>query len=445
MTPLEQALAAKAEDAERSAIGAVFLRADAFYQADLVAADFWNPERRAIWSAFERLVAGEQPIDVVSVETELERAGVLTAVGGLARLSEYVMAVPTADNVGYYADRIRRAATKRQVAKRVYDALLSETDGEEYQSRVIEAASSVVVRGADDGRSLAEVVDDAFRHVSELADRRARGEPVSWGLPTGFGELDFVMGGLEPGTVTIVAGGTSQGKSSLARQMAVHVARSGAGVDYVTLEDPYRPFGTRALSDESAVALHQVRGGELDRADLQALIAARESLMALGDRFHVEWGRGLTATQICHRVKRHKARLGTKLVVVDYVQLVRDRAKRFTTRKDVVDDAAYELAEVAEKDGVALVLLSQLSRERFKRQDPRPQLSDLKESGDLENLATNVLLVYRDQKMTDNGRAEIIVAKQKDGRVSRIGMGWDGARTRFYDLRPSDRMAGGEA
>lgn len=429
---LKAVLESKAPEAERAVIGAVLLRPESFYQVELAPEDFASLSGRTMWASCARIAAASQTVDPIAVEADLTRSGEVQAVGGLAGIMAYLDGVLTADNVAVYARLVRDAATKRQVARRVYDALLSDDEGEAFQSRVIEAASSVQV-ATSDGCSLSEALDDAIRHIGEVADRRQRGEPVSWGVPTGFGDLDLLLGGLEPGSVTVVGGSTSQGKSVLVRQIAINAARCTGGVDYVTPEDRRRAVATRALVAESRVPMHQVRAGELDRLDFQALLDARASLGQAASRFHVDDTSGVTIQQIAHRVRRRKAQLGTVLVVLDYVQLIRD--EKAWNRKDQVDRAAYGFAELCERERVAGILVSQLNREKSKRENPEPQLSDLKESGDLEQVATNVLFIHRDAKLEDRQRAAVFVRKQKNGRLGRVELGWDGARTALYDLR----------
>lgn len=426
-------------EAEKSVIGAVFLRGDwAFDRANLSADEFYTPAHRETWAALERLVAAKKPVDAVSVFDELERAGRLISVGGIDQVSEYVWSVPTADNVEFYAAIVREKALTRRVVDGLGGVIgraeMGE-DGEDLLARAFEVVSALGSRKTGDAVSMRDAVKRRLGELCDLVDRRQRGEAVTTGIPTGLSDLDeAICGGIPEGVTTILGGRPSDGKSSLARTIADTAAALGMGVHVFSLEDNATAYVDRALSDHARLSLHAMRSVKMDRHDMTRLQEAAD-LLHRRQKWLIDDTPGLSSALIAMRVRRHRQENGTRLVVVDYVQRLRERGCR--DRRAEVEKAANGLDDMARAEGVALLLLSQLSRANAKDMR-RPELHDLRESGELEQIAKNVLLVHQVREDSDGNPiaplGEVIVAKQKDGRRSVVvPLAWDGRTATYRD------------
>lgn len=424
-------------DAERSLIGAALISAGQSIDSSAVqAADFFDLRHRSIWAALARLRVRRAPIDPVTVEAELGPE-LAERVGGLGYLAEMVAAVPAADNAAAYAERVAHAALDRRLRIALSELAESEQEGAELHAEAYRRLSAFLAVGSDSAAEVGELVGAAVRDLAAAMQRAQEGLPATLGIPTGYAGLDRLLGGIQPGAITIIAGRPSMGKSSLARSIADSANAAGSGVHIFSLEDARRAYCMRLLADYSRVELQAIRGVAMSAPDWTAVVGA-------GDMLHPRRGwllddtAVLSSSEIALRARRHKETNRTGLVIVDYIQRVREPNAR--ERKDHLDTALDGLIDLARREEIAVLLVSQLSRACEAREDKRPLMSDLRESGELEQAADAVLMLYRDEVYTGPncarpGKADLIIAKNKHGRIGSTELQWDARTATFREMR----------
>jgi replicative DNA helicase len=388
-------------EAEASVLGGLLLRNEVLSQLDaLEVEDFYDNRHKVVFQAIRSLEAAALPIDVVTLEREIAKADKLDAIGGVAFLGELTLRVPIADNVVAYAQIVAElaqaramAVTASEIAERCYEP---ELDVREYldsaEAQVLKLAAR---RGrADDAASIGTLVRRRLRELDELAAARARGETALTGVPTGIAALDRKLGGWQFGVVNLLAGRPAMGKSAVALAGAEAAAGAGYGVHVFSLEDSWRAYADRNLARRSGVPAERIRSVELQRQDFAPLVTATAALKRI-DRWVLDDRGGLSAHEIIRAVRRKREELQTRLVIVDYVQLVR-RAPRLDENA-ALDEIMTAFAAAAKDDGgrVAWLVLSQLNRKVEERTDKRPHLSDLRGSGALEERSKVAVGLYR--------------------------------------------------
>jgi replicative DNA helicase len=439
-------------DAERAILGALLRNARRVLElvALPTAREFYHPTHVFVATAVEELIAANKPIDPVTVADQL--GGKLPAVGGYEGLAELGDGYLTAENVAHYVAIVRDHALKRRVciaASEVLQVCDSPHDtGDDAHAELLRQASMVEgPEQADRAQGLGELVVEAVARATGTAPA-ARNR----GVLTGYTDLDELTGGLARGAVSILAGRPSQGKSALARRIAFNAAAAGEGVHVFSLEDSRDRYGDRTLADLADVDLAKfsARVPCFTEAELERIhgASAQVRLMALD----IDDAAGLSSTQIANRVRQRSRRLKTTLVVVDYVQLMRERGAR--EKREEVDRAVEGLVRLARESEVAVLLLSQLSRESERRDDKRPLLSDLRESGTLEQVADAVFMVHQewlylnpDSKHSEVqaayrkafGIADLLVRKNKHGRRGDLKLRWNATTATYQNARLADR------
>lgn len=430
------------DHAEQSLLGAVMLAgAQVLDRVALRADEFFDPKHREIWSAMLTLQARKQPPgDLVLLEATLGEK--FTAVGKYSYLSDLVHRVPTADNAEHYGDIVRDAALLRRI-RIAADTVLAHAreDGAE-GSKVLEEAYELLGRVgatiAPEGRTMPELARETWTEIEQGLDRQARGEIVSLGVSTGIEDLDAILGGgLQRGVVTLIAGATSMGKSSLARTMAYNIAARGEELIYFSPEDSARKLVIRLLADLGEVPITRIKQLALRAGDANRLVGALDKLHRTPN-WMVDDAAGSSSAQIAMKIRKHVHRTGKKprAVVVDFIQeLFEPTAKNDIER---TGRAMAGLKKAARDEDVAMLVVSQLKRGVETRENARPQLADLRDHGSLEQSAEVVMFVYRDDYYNSNsakpGIAEIIVAKNKDGRKGTVDLRWDGPCAAFRQL-----------
>jgi replicative DNA helicase len=388
-------------DAEAGVLGGILLRNQVLTEVpELEPGEFYDHKHKVVFQAIRDLEAAARPIDVVTVEHEIARAGKLEAVGGVAYLGELTLRVPIVENVVAYAAIVSELAQARAVALAASEILercyQPELDVREYlddaEARILKAAAR---RGrADDAVPVGALVRRRLHELDEIAGARARGETALTGVHTGIRALDEAIGGWQRGVVNLLAGRPAMGKSAVALAAAEAVAEAGDGVHVFSLEDSWRAYADRNLARRSGVPAERIRSAELQRQDLAPLMSAIAAL-----RRHERWifddRGGLSAADIIRAVRRHRERLRTRLVIVDYVQLVRRNPR--LDENAALDEIMTAFAAAAKDDdgAIAWLVLSQLNRKVEERADKRPLLSDLRGSGALEERAKVAVGLYR--------------------------------------------------
>lgn len=402
--------------------------------------DFYVPKHALIWTALLEMHRAGKPIDVVLLNEELARRGVLERVGGSAGLAELTEKVPTSANAAYYADTVQRTADLNrliQAAAAVQDWARSappRTTPGEVQAQADRLVRSVLPDRAPSGVPLG-------RFASDVIDKADRGEqPVVW--TTGFADLDERLGGgLRPGLLTLVAARPSMGKTALLTRIARNVAWHAVGVSLFSLEVSGASVATNMLAAETRLPGRAIAAGAISDDEREAVRRARDNFARVPITVHEgrRWRFGELVAAIRHDVRR----LGTKVVAIDYLQLI-DPDAEGRSRAEEVGAVSRELKLLALDLGVSVVAAAQLSREIEKRKDKWPQMADLRESGSLEQDADNILLLHRPgyyepTKDDLRGLAHVDVVKQRDGPPGVVDLEWVAECMRFQDQPRRDR------
>lgn len=427
-------------EAESSILGAVFLRPEALDDVDLLPEEFYDRKNRDVFSAMKFLRDGNGKVDPVTVADELKRTGKLEAIGGFSFLSSLLSIVPSADNVSHYAADVRKAAQTRGVIDALSKAsagLKAGLEGEELLGHCVACLSAVETRMGESSQLMTDVIGRTFGVLSRAAEGAQPDDRVA----TGYEALDRLIGGLPLGIVTILGGRPAMGKSALARGIADNVAAAGGGVHYFSLEDTWETLGKRTLADHSRVSLEKFVTLDMKEGDKAPISMAAHRIREYGQLWRVDDEAGLSSAQIVSRVRRHRKALGTKVVVVDYLQHVHEPdAKGDKVEFHRANAVMRAMVNLARSEGVAVLLVAQLNRDLEKRtEDRRPRMSDLRDSGTLEQDAKVILLVYRDEfytkdKCQNPGTGEVIVAKNSNGRTGAIEMQWDAPAASYRTL-----------
>jgi replicative DNA helicase len=429
-------------DAERALLAAVLLGGDAALdRIELDIDDLYDMRNRAVLAAMRALRARGAPAgDIQLIEAELGPK--LEAVGGLPYLSEVVVKNHgNVEHIEHYVSLVREASLTRAAIAALAEAQASELGGKDLLAQILEIGSQLVRNIQDPSVPMRVAIREAFALIADSMD----GKTSTVGMPTGFADLDsFVR--IKIGVATILAGRPSMGKSALARSIAAHInLHADAGVHVFTPEDTRRTYALRQLSDESRIGLDRLMAGTITRGDFQRLHDAASELWKR-DRWLIDDSSGIGSEDIALRVRKHRRENQTKLVVVDYIQLLREKKVPLHERRLQVEIAAENLVQLARSEDLALLVLSQLSRECEKREDKRPMLSDLRETGVLEQHAEAVMFVYRDEVYHPDterrGVTEVLVRKNKNGRQGVAELLWDGptATHRTLARRPDEQQ-----
>ena len=430
-------------EAERSVLGSILLYNDAFNLAAEVidSADFFRDAHRRIFDKMVALAERNGAIDLVTLKDELTRSGELDEVGGPAYIAALVDGVPRSMNVEHYARIIKEKATLRNLIFSANKILSTAYEGAEDADLILDQAEHAIFAIADDKVrdgfvSLRQLAHSSLDTIEKLQSRK---ELVT-GVPTGFTDLDEMTSGLQPSDLIIVAARPSMGKTSLCLNIAQHVGtKTDMTVGVFSLEMSKEQLFLRLLTGEARIDAHRLRGGFLGEKDWGRLSTAIGTLSEA--KIFIDDTPSIGVLEMRAKCRRLKSEHGLHLVIIDYIQLMQGRG-RFENRTLEVASISRSLKGLAKELSVPIVVLSQLSRAPESRSDHRPQLSDLRESGALEQDADVVAFIYRDdvyqdksQPQTDEqGVAEIIVGKQRNGPVGTVKLAFIREYTRFENL-----------
>ena len=428
-------------EAERSILGAILIRNDAFNVAAEVidADDFFRDAHRRVFDRMVDLNERGQAIDLVTLRDELGRSGDLDPVGGPAYISSLADGVPRSTNVEHYARIVKERATLRNLI-----AAANRIEADAYAAR--EDAAAVLDRAEQEIFSIAEGrINSGFVPLSELAEasfatieRLQSVQSAVTGVPTGFADIDEMTAGLQPADLVIVAARPSMGKTAFALNIGAHVgSRDGRTVGVFSLEMAKEQLFIRMLTSAAQIDSHRFRTGLLTESDYGRLSAAMSSLSDA--RVYIDDTPSLGVLEMRAKSRRLKAEHGLDLIIIDYLQLMQGRG-RFENRNQEIASISRSLKALAKELDVPVVALSQLSRAPESRGDKRPQLSDLRESGALEQDADVVMFIFREDMYEETPEnenvAEIIVGKQRNGPTGTVRLAFLKQQTRFVDLSP---------
>ncbi len=426
-------------EGERTVLGAVLIENETFHHASeiLTGADFYRTAHQKIFARMEALSLRSQAIDLVTLKEELARVGELENVGGLSYLSSLVDGVPRATNVPYYSRIVKEKSVLRSLissANQIIQSCFDEPDEphavlERAERSIFEISEKAIRTGFE---PVGEIAKQSFKAIDEASERP---ELVS-GIPTGFLELDQLTSGLQRSDLIIVAARPAMGKTSLCLNIAEHVAlNSSRTVGIFSLEMSKEQLVMRLLCGAARVDMHKLRSGFLSEKDWAKLIQAVSDLS--GTRIFIDDTPALTVHEMRAKVRRLKLEHGLDLLVVDYLQLMQGRS-RFENRNQEIASISRAMKALAKELDIPVVALSQLSRAPESRGDHRPQLSDLRESGALEQDADVVVFIYReevyDPTAENSGMAELNLSKQRNGPTGTIKLAFIKEYTRFENL-----------
>jgi replicative DNA helicase len=389
------------DDVEASILGGILVRSDLLVQLDtLEIDDFANLKHRVVFEAMRNLETRNQPIDVVTVEHEVERAGKLDALGGVAFLGEIALRVPTVDNVVAYARIVQDLSMARRLAfaasEIVERCYAPDVEPAELLGEALGRLAQIDRAKHDSMISVGELTRRRFVELDALATKRGAGELALTGAPTGIAALDRKIGGYQFGIINLIAGRPAMGKSAVAKAAARAGNDVGYGVHVFSMEDSRTTYADRLLAGESGVSAEKLRQANLegkhDGVSDYARVGTAATSLGKRTNWEIDDRKGLSAIEIVRAVRKHKKRLGTRVVIVDYLHLVRRNPR--LEEHQALDEIMTTFANHIEPDEAWLVL-SQLNRKLEERNDKRPQYGDLRGSGAIEERSKIIIGLYR--------------------------------------------------
>ena len=432
-------------EAEHSVLGGLLFGGEAAWDrvADVVSeSDFYRDDHRRIFRHIALLASTGKGADVVTVFESIERSNEVDQTGGLGYLGEIANNTPSAANIRRHAEIVRdRAILRRLVSVGDQIANLAHDQGD---ARIaIDEAQRLLVEIADVGPGRHEPVAIGTVLGAVIADLEARcnADASIAGLPTGFADLDHKLSGLHPGDLIIIAGRPAMGKTTLALNIAENVATAGKPALVFSLEMADKQLGTRAIASQGGVSMERMRSGRLLDSDWDGITTA---LGKLHDApLIIDESGGLTVSQMAARARRQVRRQGLALIVIDYLQLMRGEGN---SRNEELGDLTRRLKLMAKELAVPVIVLSQLSRKVEERPNKRPLMSDLRESGAIEQDADVILMVYRDEyyhtDSTDAGTAEVLITKHRMGATGDVRLAFQGKDPGTLGEIPARRRGG---
>jgi len=427
--------------AEQSAIGGMLLSKDAV--ADVIetvrGVDFYIPKHETIFEAVLNLYSHGEPTDVIAVTDELTKTGELTRAGGAEYLHTLTALVPTAANAGFYASIVAEKAVLRRLVEagtRIVQMGYA-SEGEVVDLVNNAQAEIYAVTGGVESEDFVPLTEAVTTAIDEIETAMGRdGKMV--GVPTGFSELDDLTNGLHPGQLIILAARPALGKSTLGLDFARSAAiKHDMPTIIFSLEMGRSEIAMRLLSAEASVPLQHMRKGTVHTNDWTTIASTRGRINDAP--LYIDDSPNMTLVEIRAKCRRLKQRVGLKMVIIDYLQLMTS-GKKVESRQQEVSEFSRALKLLAKELNVPVIAISQLNRGPEQRADKKPALSDLRESGSLEQDADMVILLHRESayeaENPSAGTADFIVAKHRNGPTRTITVGFHGHFSRFVDLPP---------
>ena len=441
-------------EAEQSVIGGLLLENEALDKiADILsAADFYQHDHKTIFEHIVKLIEKNRPADIVTVAESLESTAELSQIGGIAYLGALAQNTPTAANIRRYAEIVRERHVMRKlvtVGSGIAESAYS-PNGRDAQ-QLLDEAESKIFQIAEGGQRSGQGFQDIKVLLPQVAERIdmlfSRDNPSDvTGLPTGFSDLDSMTSGFQGGDLVIVAGRPSMGKTAFSINIAENVALdTGLPVAIFSMEMASTQLAMRMIGSVGRLDQHRMRTGKLEDEDWEKLTTALGKLNEAP--IFIDEGAALSSFDVRARARRLHRQCGKLgLIVVDYLQLMAAPAGRQgENRATEISEISRSLKALAKELDCPVVALSQLNRSVEQRPDKRPVMSDLRESGAIEQDADLILFIYRDEvynpDSTDKGTAEIIIAKQRNGPIGRVRLTFIGEHTRFENFANAGYMA----
>lgn len=427
-------------EAEQSVIGSMIMDQDAIVTAMeiLLQEDFYHKQYGILFDAMIELYSSGQPVDLVTLQNKLKEKDVPQEVSSLEFVGELVRAVPTSANVKYYCNIVKENSMKRKLI-RVTEEIENECyAGKESLESVLDKTEHDIFallssRTGGDYVSIRQVVMNALEKIEKASQQDGN----VTGIPTGFIDLDYRTAGLQPSDLVLIAARPSMGKTAFVLNIAQYVAfHENMCTAIFSLEMSKEQLVNRLFSLESRVDAQALRTGNLSDADWAKLV---EGAGIIGDsELIIDDTPGISISEMRSKCRKYKLEHDLKLIIIDYLQLMSGSGRSTDSRQQEISDISRSLKALARELNVPVLALSQLSRAVEQRPDHRPMLSDLRESGAIEQDADVVMFIYRDDyynKDTElKGISEIIIAKQRNGPIGTVNLAWLPEYTKFANL-----------
>ncbi|ACB62478.1 MULTISPECIES: replicative DNA helicase [Exiguobacterium] len=434
-------------EAEQAVLGAIMIDADRLISASerLLPQDFYRAAHQRIFETMLVLSDRGEAIDLVTVTAELSTLGILEEVGGLPYLGELAEGVPTAANINYYVNVVDQKSTLRRLIRTANEIV---TDGYERQNEVDvllnEAERKILEVSQGKGSASFIPISDVLTSAYATIDKLHKQSGETTGIPTGFRDLDKVTAGFQRNDLIIVAARPSVGKTAFALNISQNVAtRADENVAIFSLEMGAEQLVMRMLCAEGNVDAQRLRTGQLEDEDWGKLSLAMSSLSQAG--IYIDDTPGIRVNDIRAKCRRLKQEHGLGMIMIDYLQLIQGNGRSSDNRQQEVSEISRSLKSLARELEVPVIALSQLSRGVESRQDKRPMMSDIRESGAIEQDADIVAFLYRDdyynKETEDANTIEIIIAKQRNGPTGTVKLAFRKEFNKFVDLEPNNSYA----
>ena len=433
-------------DAEQSVIGSMIMDRDAIVDVSdiLTKEDFYSAQNAILYENMIELFKEGMAVDLITLNNRLREKNIPEDVAGMSYIADIIAAVPTSANAKYYAKIVADKAVLRRMIKMCEDVekdCYLDTDDVDGLLETAESGIYKIVQqrnGANDFASIDSIVLDVIDQIEAASRQNTR----VTGVPTGFKDLDTYLSGLQPSDFVLVAARPSMGKTAFVLNVAENVAiKQGITTAVFSLEMSNVQLVNRMLSLESTVDADKIRKGRVDSNEWGRVIEGADSIAK--SQLIIDDTPGISIAELRSKCRKYKMENNLGLVIIDYLQLMSGNGKT-DSRQQEISDISRSLKALARELDVPVVTLSQLSRAVEQRPDHRPMLSDLRESGAIEQDADVVMFLYRDDyynKDTDiKGIAEIIIAKQRNGPIGTVKMAWIPEQTRFADLLTKEQI-----
>ena len=427
-------------EAEQSVIGSMIMDKDAIISANeiLIEDDFYHKQYGILFQSMIELYNDGKPVDLVTLQNRLKEKDVPKEVQSLEFVRDLVTSVPTSANIKYYANIVKDMAMKRKLIK-----VMEEIENECYAGK--ESLDSIMDKTEHDVFALTSSrqtgdyvpIRQVVMNALEKIEKASQQQGTVTGIPTGFIDLDYRTAGLQPSDLILVAARPSMGKTAFVLNLAQHVAfHENMCTAIFSLEMSIEQLVNRLFSLESRVDAQALRTGNLSDADWEQLV---EGAGIIGDsELIIDDTPGISISEMRSKCRKYKLEHDLKLIIIDYLQLMSGSGRGSESRQQEISDISRSLKALARELSVPVIALSQLSRAVEQRPDHRPMLSDLRESGAIEQDADVVMFIYRDDyynKDTElKGISEIIIAKQRNGPIGTVNLAWLPQYTKFANL-----------
>ncbi len=438
MNDMTQCLPPQNIDAEQSVIGALLLDNSAVDKISgrLQPGDFYRDDHRALFSEIVAMLEQGKAVDIMTLSDRLEAEGRLARAGGLAYIASLIQNTPSAANIRHYAEIVYEKSIERGLLSAANKIIDTVSEHGTTQGKIERAQAAVMEVGERRKANEAVLVSAVLSDVVNGIDERFHSDSAISGLASGFSDLDEMTCGFQPGDLIIVAGRPSMGKTSFAMNIAEHVAlKDDKTVAVFSLEMPKAQLVNRLLSCAGKIPFQRIRSGKLVDEDWNKLTHVVGKLQT-NEKIVIDDTSGIGVMEMRSSLRRVKRQYGLEMIIVDYLQLMSGAGEENRTQE--ISNISRGLKAIAKDFNVPLIALSQLSRNVEARADKRPVMSDLRESGAIEQDADTIMFVYRDEQYNpdsqDKGIAEILVRKQRNGPTGEVRLAFLSEYTRFENL-----------